>query len=373
MEQQSQKPPLLWLNISVFSITFAVSAIGVPWYLYAQGFSWGLLVLFGVLAAYSGISITAGYHRLWSHRTYDAHWAVRLVYALGGALALQNSALHWSSDHREHHKHVDHHDHDPYSISRGFWFAHIGWMLREYQSHRYGDYTNVKDLQRDPVVMWQHRHYLWLTLAMNIGLPVLVGLAMGNVLGALLFGGFLRLVISHHCTFFINSLAHVWGKQPYTERNSARDNGVLALLTYGEGYHNYHHIFAADYRNGIRWYHYDPSKWLIKTLNWCGLAWNLKKANEYQVEKARLEVMWNRLRERRLTLAERMQEDYDELLVNMKQYYLSRKQWLEAKRSGVADQVTQSQLYSRYRVLKKTFHEQKRLMRRQLQAQLQVQ
>jgi len=362
------KPPLLWLNISVFSITFLVAAIGVPWYIYAQGFSWGLLAAFGVLAAYSGLSITAGYHRLWSHRTYDAHWSMRLIFALGGALALQNSALHWSSDHREHHKHVDHDSKDPYSISRGFWFAHIGWMLREYQEHRYGDYSNVKDLQKDPIVMWQHRNYLWLTLTMNFGVPILIGLAMGQVVGALLFAGFLRLVVSHHCTFFINSLAHMWGRRPYTEKNSARDNGVLAFLTWGEGYHNYHHIFSADYRNGIRWYQYDPSKWLINTMKWFGLASNLRKANPYQIEKAKLDTMWNRLREKRFTATERLEDEYQELLLQMKGYYQMRKKWLDARRHELADKVTHSHLYEQYKDMKRAFREQRRSFRQQLRA-----
>ena len=93
---------------------------------------------------------------------------------------MQNSALHWSSDHREHHKHVDHHEHDPYPASRGFWYSHIGWMLREYQANRYHDYNNVKDLQNDPIVMWQHRHYLTLTLLTAIGWPLLIGWLLGD-------------------------------------------------------------------------------------------------------------------------------------------------------------------------------------------------
>ena len=90
-----------------------------------------------------------GYHRLWSHKAWDAHWSVRILFALGGALALQNSVLHWASDHREHHKHVDHEDKDPYAITRGFRFAHIGWMLREHQEHRYTDYRTSKTLQNE--------------------------------------------------------------------------------------------------------------------------------------------------------------------------------------------------------------------------------
>lgn len=313
-----KKPPIIWLNASLFTITFLVAAIGVPWYVWVNGFSWSLFAAFFALAVYAGLSITAGYHRLWSHRSYEAHWSVRLFFALGGALALQNSALHWSSDHREHHKHVDHDEKDPYSISRGFWFAHIGWMLREYQEHRYTDYSNAKDLQKDKIVMWQHKYYLPLTLLMNIGVPLLIGVALGQLWGALLVAGFLRLVVGHHTTFFINSLAHIWGKQTYTDKNSARDNGFLAFLTYGEGYHNFHHIFAGDYRNGIRWYHFDPSKWLISVLAKVGLAKNLKRAKPYQIKKARLEMAIKRLSTKETSVAQRLREklqaQYDALI-----------------------------------------------------------
>lgn len=365
-----KKAPIIWLNVLVFSITFALAAIAVPVYALTVGIQasiwWAALGLF----IFSGLSITAGYHRLWSHRTYDAHWSVRLLFALGGALALQNSALHWSSDHREHHKHVDHDDNDPYSASRGFWYSHIGWMLREYQPDKYYDYANVKDMQRDKIVMWQHKHYLTLTLALNFGVPILIGLLVGNVIGALLVAGVLRLVVNHHTTFFINSLAHIWGKRPYTERNSARDNGVLAFLTFGEGYHNFHHIFSGDYRNGIRWYHFDPTKWLIRCLSAVGLAGNLKRASEYQIEKARMEVMWNRLRQQRHTTAEWMQHEYDALLEKTKAYYQSRKQLLDAKTKSLKEQVNHSTLMLQYRELKTSFRSERRRWRRMVRAAL---
>jgi stearoyl-CoA desaturase (delta-9 desaturase) len=215
------------------------------------------------------MSITSGYHRLWAHRTYQAHWSVRLVYILFGTMALQHSVLVWASQHRTHHRHVDDVDRDPYSAKRGFWFSHIGWILRNYPSG-VNDFTNAKDLERDPMVMFQHRWYVPLAVGLNFGGPLAFGFAFGNPIGALLLGGVLRLVVNHHLTFFINSLAHMWGSQPYTDENSARDNGALALITYGEGYHNFHHIFQNDYRNGVRWWQYDPSKWLISSLAWVG-------------------------------------------------------------------------------------------------------
>ncbi len=370
---QEEKPPVIWLNTLVFAITFLVAAIGVPWYGFTHGFSTGLVVALVGTICFAGISITAGYHRLWAHRTYDAHWSLRVLFALGGALAVQNSALHWASDHREHHKHVDNNDKDPYSAKRGFWYSHIGWMLREYQASRYSNYDNVKDLQQDPVVMWQHRHYLLLTLLTTIGWPVALGLMIGDVWGAIILVGFARLVINHHTTFFINSLAHIWGKQTYTDRNTARDNGVLAFLTFGEGYHNYHHIFSADYRNGIRWWQFDPTKWLIKSCSWLGLTRNLKRTNGYQVEKAKLEMQFKKAKLKTAVTCEttltKLHEEYDLLVAKLRAYYQVRKQLLDTKTKAFTDSVhlpTIAELQAKAEEMRDIFVAQKRSFRNNL-------
>ena len=338
------KPPLIWTNVALFTITFLGAVVLVPWYGLTYGYGISEWIAFIALAFASGLSITAGYHRLWSHKTYKAKASVRFLYALGGALALQNSALHWSSDHRVHHKHVDNNDRDPYSAKMGFWYSHIGWMLREYQAQRYHDYKNVRDLQSDKIVMWQHKHYLALALLMNIGLPAFIGWLNGDILAMLLMAGLLRLVVVHHCTFFINSLAHVWGSQPYTDKNTARDNGVIALLTYGEGYHNFHHIFENDYRNGIRWWQYDPTKWLINTLSWCGLAKDLRVTPQERIESAKLQMQLKRTQNRVALLPdgdevlEMLQSEYELLKAHLTEYYVAKKELLEAKRKQLANQ-----------------------------------
>jgi stearoyl-CoA desaturase (Delta-9 desaturase) len=170
----------------------------------------------------------------------------------------------------------------------------MGWILRDYPSG-VNDFTNAKDLERDPIVMFQHRFYLPLTLAMNIGLPLGLGWAVGDVWGVFLLGGLLRLVLNHHFTWFINSLAHMWGTQPYTDENTARDNPVLAFLTYGEGYHNFHHIFQNDYRNGVKWWQFDPTKWLIAFMSWVGLASNLKRVPDLTIQRAQLAMQFKRV------------------------------------------------------------------------------
>jgi stearoyl-CoA desaturase (delta-9 desaturase) len=287
--RNADKPPLIPVNNVIFVGLPIAAVILVPaWGIY-HGYSLGLVLAALLFLYLNGLSITGGYHRLWSHNAYDAHPALKVFFALWGAGALQNSILVWGSDHRRHHRNVDDNERDPYSAGRGLWFSHMGWMLREYDTNEF-DISNAPDLQRDPIVMWQHRNYVALVVLMNLGLPLLVGWLAGDIIGGLLLVGLARLVLNHHVTFFINSLAHYWGSQPYTDENSARDNGFLAFLTYGEGYHNYHHIFQQDYRNGTRWYQWDPTKWLIRLCNWLGLASNLTRVPDVKIQQAMLSM-----------------------------------------------------------------------------------
>ncbi|HUO85293.1 MAG TPA: fatty acid desaturase, partial [Thermoanaerobaculia bacterium] len=234
-----------------------------------------------------GLSICAGYHRFFSHKTYDASPLVQVFYAFFGAMAAQNSILWWSSSHRTHHKHVDQ-DWDPYNIKRGFWWAHIFWIF--YRNPAAAVFDNAPDLQKNPVVMWQHRWHKVILVVGGFGIPALIGYAMGDWIAGLLWGGFLRIAVVHHSTFFVNSLAHQLGKPSFDVEVSARDNWMVALLTLGEGYHSFHHRFATDYRNGIRWFQWDPSKWFIQTLSAMGLARNLKVTPAAMIEQARMQA-----------------------------------------------------------------------------------
>ena len=266
LEQGFQNARMRWDIIWMFIGTTAVALVGVPLYGILYGFTASAWIAFGILFAACNLAITTGYHRLWSHKAFKAHWTIRLTLALIGALALENSILKWASDHRRHHGNVDNRYKDPYAATRGFWFSHMGWMLRDYPSAPL-DFSNVRDLEKDPIVRWQHRYYLPLAVGINLAVPLALGLIGGNVLEMLLVAGFLRLVVTHHTTFFINSLAHIIGTRPWSTGNTARDNFILAILTFGEGYHNYHHAHPADYRNGIRFWQWDPTKWLIKSLS----------------------------------------------------------------------------------------------------------
>ena len=164
------RAPILWATVLMFTLTFAAAVVVVPWYGVTQGYGAAAWVWFFVLLYANGLAITTGYHRLWSHRTYDAHWSLRVILMIFGAMALQNSVLMWASGHRNHHQFVDNDDRDPYSAGRGLWFSHIGWMLRRYPSGE-SDFSNVRDLQRDPIVAFQHKYYYPLAIGLNVLVP----------------------------------------------------------------------------------------------------------------------------------------------------------------------------------------------------------
>jgi len=361
-----QKPKLIWLNVAVFVFSALITLIVVPAYALWRGFDFWQIGLMFIGIVVCEISITAGYHRLWSHRSYEAHWLARTLLMLGGTFAAQNSILHWASDHRRHHRHVDDVDKDPYSAKLGFWHSHIGWMIRNYNTAEDADYNNCRDLKKDPIVMWQHNHYLPLVLIINFGIPILFGVLHGDILGMMLLLGFARLFISHHFTFFINSLAHIWGKQPYSDQNTSKDNALLAVLTMGEGYHNYHHCFQRDYRNGIRWWHFDPTKWLIRSFAWLGLAKNLYRTPVEKIESSRAEMLLRQTAQKISHLPHadellaRLHNEYDSLMVKVNAFSAARVQWLEAKRMAVKDGYDLKALYHKVEMLKLSFLEQKR-------------
>lgn len=270
--------------------------VGIVWgiaHIRAVGVRPVEIAAFAFYVCATGFSITTGYHRLFAHRSYECSRVVKVVYLLFGAAAFQHSVLSWCSDHRRHHKHIDHED-DPYNIRRGFLWAHIGWLLVTEHKDR-ADFSNVNDLMADPWIRFQDRHYMPIAVLMGFGVPFAFGWAVGNAWGCVLWAGVFRVVLVHHSTFLVNSLAHTLGQRPYTLAVSARDSVVTAFLTFGEGYHNFHHRFAADYRNGVARASWDPGKWLIGALERVGLAWNLRRVPRENIVAAQLSCDSERL------------------------------------------------------------------------------
>ena len=284
---------LNYINITFLLGTLLIALVGVPWYIAAGRLGWPEVLTCIALWLAVGTSVTAGYHRLYSHRTYQAAWPVRLFFLVFGAGAIENSVLNWAGDHRIHHSNVDE-ERDPYNIQKGFWWAHMGWIFYEAPAPK----TVVRDLLEDRLVVWQAKWYVLVGIGVAFGIPLVVGLATGRVLGCLLIAGVLRLVVSHHSTFFINSFCHMIGKRPYSREHSARDSAVMAVLAFGEGYHNYHHSFPFDYRNGFKSWHFDPAKWTIYALSRIGLTSDLRRASNAAILKAKVEVQFESAKER---------------------------------------------------------------------------
>ena len=262
------------VGILFFLFIHLVGLGGTPWYLSTHQATPAEWALFAVYFIFSSLSITVGYHRLFAHSTYKTNSFIRFLLLFFGASTFEQSALKWASQHRQHHQFTDT-DQDPYNINRGFWYAHIGWIM--FWKHRV-NYDNVKDLRESKLVMNQHRLYGPWSVFSGVAVPVLIGIFIGRPLGAFIMSVCLRLVLVMHSAFFINSYAHTFGNQPHHQSNSARNHWLGAILTNGEGYHNFHHRFPVDYRNGIRWYHWDPSKWLIFLLSKFHLAWDLRRS-----------------------------------------------------------------------------------------------
>lgn len=365
----SRKPPLVVSSVIFFGLTNLAALTVVPWWGLTQGYSAAAWLTAAALWVANGMSVTTGYHRLWSHRTFNARWPVRLVLAIFGGMALQNSILVWAARHRIHHRFVDDVERDPHSIRTGFWHAHMGWMMRHWKTSEI-DFSQVPDLERDPIVMWQHRHYWALVWISNLGLPLLLGWLAGEMIGFFLLAGVLRLVVSHHFTFFINSLAHTWGRRPYSEENTAVDNGLVALLTWGEGYHNYHHAFQADYRNGIRWWQFDPSKWLINLCAWTGLVYDRKRTPDFRIQRARLAIEFARLKQRvesagdvQPTWREAVEREYQQFRETIGQWQSIQMRRVEAGAEALRDRWQQTELHTSLKELEFRLKMQRKRLR----------
>jgi len=281
---------LNWLNVVILIVTPILGLIGM---LFTK-LRWETF-LFAVLYYYiTGLGITAGYHRLWAHRSYNASVPLQYFLAIAGAGAVEGSIKWWSRGHRAHHRYTDT-DLDPYNAHKGLFFSHIGWMLLK--PRRKPGVADVSDLSKNPIIKWQHKYYLPMILIVAFVIPTFIPwLFWNDARGGYVYAGVVRLCFVHHVshsyaysqaprliekspvksTFCVNSLAHWLGEAPFDDKHTPRDHFATALVTIGEGYHNFHHQFPMDYRNAIKWYQYDPTKWFIWVCQQLGLASHLK-------------------------------------------------------------------------------------------------
>ncbi len=283
------------VNLLAIIIPFVglLTAIFLVW---GWGFSWlhlGLLVGMYMITAFG---ITAGYHRLFTHKSFETTRPIKVLFAVMGSMAMEGPVIKWAAMHRRHHQHSDSVE-DPHSphlhgsgvlgVLRGFIYAHCGWIFNRDPANlsRY-----VTDLLQDRAlrlvsVTWT----LWSGLGLLIP-TVLGGLISMSWRGALLgfiWGGLARVFLVHHVTWSINSVCHIWGSRPYRSHDESRNNVIFGVLGMGEGWHNNHHAFPTSARHGLKWWQFDASYWLIRGLAAVGLAWKVRVPSAQAMEAKR--------------------------------------------------------------------------------------
>ena len=240
---------VVWRNVILFALLHFYSFYGI--YLAIFHASWPTLIFTYVLYILSGLGITMGCHRLWAHRSFTANLPLRIFLCFCQTLAFQNDIYDWARDHRTHHKYSET-DADPHNARRGFFFSHMGWLM--YRKHplvvEKGRKLDLSDVISDPVVRFQRKYYLPLVITTCFVMPSVVPWMYfkQDYVTALMVPGFLRYTLVLHITWFVNSLAHYIGSKPFDKSIFPSQNGLVAYLALGEGWHNYHHVFPWDYR-----------------------------------------------------------------------------------------------------------------------------
>jgi fatty-acid desaturase len=237
-------------------------------------FSWKAFAVAAVLyCVATGLGISMGYHRLHTHRSYKVPLWIDHLFAVCGALTLEGGPIFWVATHRIHHQKSDQPG-DPHSPREGAWWAHVGWIIFGEANHnntqKMAKYA--PDLAKDPFHVWLN-NYHWVPMVI-LGLLLL---ALGG-LPMMLWGICLRVVAGLHATWLVNSATHLWGGRRFDTRDDSRNNWWVALITFGEGWHNNHHAHPASARHGLAWYEFDPSWLLISTLKFFGVARSVKVA-----------------------------------------------------------------------------------------------
>jgi stearoyl-CoA desaturase (delta-9 desaturase) len=269
------------------------------WLTWSDQLHWGDLVVFAIIYVTTGLGVTVGFHRLFTHRSFSTGRTLRGLLAILGSAAIEGPVISWVADHRRHHAFSDR-EGDPHSphvgyeegwlgVLRGLYHAHLGWLF--IHTHRGSKRRFAPDLMKDPMVRFIDRTFFaWagLGLAIPFGLGVVIGDSVGAGLTGLLWGGAVRVFFVHHVTYSVNSLCHMFGRQRFKTKDESRNLAPLALLTFGEAWHNNHHAFPTSAVHGLGRWELDPSGLVIRTLERVGLAWDVVRISPArQAAKAR--------------------------------------------------------------------------------------
>ncbi|MGI9014369.1 MAG: acyl-CoA desaturase [Phycisphaerales bacterium] len=264
--------------------------------LWGVAFNWIWLALLGGMYLLTALGITVGYHRYFTHRSFQTSRFMTAVLAVLGSMAFEGPVLQWVAVHRRHHHHSDDHE-DPHSphahgsgfwqVIRGMWHAHIGWLFR---SDPRGLARYVADLRRDRLIIWMSRLFpVWALVGLL--LPAAVGgLLTSSWMGVLLgfiWGGLVRIFLVHHVTWSINSVCHIWGSRPFRSHDESRNNVLFGIIALGEGWHNNHHAFPTSARHGLHWWQIDVTFMVIRAMAWLRLVHNVKTPTPERIDAKR--------------------------------------------------------------------------------------
>ncbi|XP_065838989.1 acyl-CoA desaturase 1-like [Oscarella lobularis] len=280
------KASIVWSNVIIFIFLHTGALYGLLIVGELQLYSFLFAMVYAFLG---GLGTTAGAHRLWTHRSYRATKPLRFALMIFNSIAMQNSIYVWARDHRVHHKHTET-SADPHNSRRGFFFAHMGWLLLKKHPDvaKYGKEIDLSDLENDRIVMLQNRHYVKFGLFFSLILPTVLPVALlgESAWNAYFSVGMLRYAFSLHSTWLVNSAAHMWGMRPYDVNINPRENYLVSWLAIGEGFHNYHHSFPYDYRTS----EFGPSPLNITTCFidicvWLGLASHCRRPTQEMIRR----------------------------------------------------------------------------------------
>jgi stearoyl-CoA desaturase (delta-9 desaturase) len=254
-----------------------VYAIGQLWQRYVDGTDIALMLVFYLI---SGLGITVGFHRMLTHKSFETSKPIKTLFLIMGCMAWEGNPITWASTHIKHHAHSDQDD-DPHSPLVNLWHAHVGWIFNEVADpETYGSW-----LRKDPVVVWVDRTW-WIWGLVGMIIPFAIGGWSG-----LLWGGLVRMCLTHHITWSVNSVCHTFGRRPYRTKDASRNNWLVGLLAFGEGWHNNHHAFPRSAFHGMEWWQFDLSAWLIRALEQAKLVWNVYRVRPDDARKRRADSL----------------------------------------------------------------------------------